>query len=185
MNKFILELPAWDSENYFTSDIILFVLLWAALAVSILLCFWGYKYMQTLVLVILGCACGVGGILIAEHMTENAVLKLCFFVMFLFFGVCMLYLISILLGKLLCGLHVRDALYRQMYLVSALVGGGFIGALIYFRIYRELWVAALVGLFFAVTGAVYGKKKAAERKPFYTYEDLCRLQPLEEGEDHA
>lgn len=184
MDDLILKLPNVEADNYFTYDVVMFILLWILLATGILLCFWGYKYVQALLLLMLGGFCGVAGIMIADTMTQNVVLKMSFFVMFTFFGVCMLYLLSILLGVLLRKLGIREKLFKKMYLFTAILGGALTGGTVYLWIYRNVWVAAL-GLGLAVIGIIYGRKKAAERMPFYTYEDLYRMKPLEEGEADA
>lgn len=185
MSDFILQIPHADTENYFTYDIVMFILLWIFLAAAILLCFWGYKYVQTMTLLILGSLCGIAGITIAETMTENAVLKMSFFIMFTFFGVCMLYLLSILLGTLLRKLKLREKLLKKSYLFTAVLGAALTAGIIYFRIFRNIWAVAALGLFMAVTGIAYGRKKAALQKPFHTYEDLYRMKPLKEGEADA
>lgn len=180
MDDFILKLPNVEADNYFTYDVVMFILLWILLAAGILLCFWGYKYVQALVLLVLGSLCGVAGIMIADTMTQNAVLKMSFFVMFTFFGVCMLYLFSIILGVLLRKLGIREKLFKKIYLLTAILGGALTGGTVYLWIFRNVWVAVL-GVGLAVIGIIYGRKKAADRKPFYTYEDLYRMKPLEEG----
>lgn len=185
MESFILKVPVFNADNYFTYDVIMFLLLWLSLAAGILLCFWGYKYAQTLILLVLGCLCGIVGIRIGETMTDNTILKLSFFIMFTFFGVCMLYLISILVGKLVVKLKLRDKLFRIMHIITAILGGVFTGVLVYLQIFQDIWVAAAVCLVMAVSGSIYGKKRAAERKPFYTYDDLYRMEPLEEDKEDA
>lgn len=185
MESFILKVPVLNADNYFTYDVIMFLLLWLSLAAGILLCFWGYKYAQTLILLVLGCLCGIIGIRIGETMTSNTILKMCFFIMFTFFGVCMLYLVSILLSVLLVRLRLRDRLFQMLHIITAVLGAILIGALIYLQIFQNVWAAGAICVVMAVSGSMYGKKKAAERKPFYTYDDLYRMEPLEEDKEDA
>lgn len=185
MADFILQVPHAEADNYFTYDIIMFILLWIFLAAGILLCFWGYKYVQTMSLLLLGSLCGIAGITIAETMTKNAVLKMSFFIMFTFFGVCMLYLLSILLGALLRKLKIREKLLKKLYLFTAVFGAALTAGTVYLRIFRNVWAVAALGLLMAVAGIAYGTKKAALQKPFHTYEDLYRMKPLKEGETDA
>lgn len=185
MEDFILKVPVFETDNYFTYDVVMFLLLWLSLAAGILLCFWGYKYAQTLILLVLGCVCGIIGIRIGETMTANIILKMSFFIMFTFFGVCMLYLLSILLGVLLARLKLREKLFQALHIITAVLGGVLTGALIYLQIFHNIWAAGVIGVVMAVAGSIYGKKKAAERKPFYTYDDLYRMEPLEEETEDA
>lgn len=185
MNNFIFKLPAFEPENYFTSEVIMFIALCLSLVVGVLLCFWGYKYAQTLLLIILGCFCGNIGIRIGEHMTENMILKLCFFVMFTFFGICMLYGLSILLKLLIIRIGLRDKIHKRLYVITAVLGGIMTGMTVYFNIFKNLPVVCAAALILIALGIAYGKKKASVQRIFYTYDDLYRMKPAKEEETDA
>lgn len=185
MEDFILKIPKWEGEIRFTYDAITFVLVWLMLLAGLLLCFWGYKYVQTLCLFVLGCLCGNIGIEIVENMIQNIVLKMYIFVMFLFISVCFLYLLSIMLGTVLRKFRIGDELIKKRYLLTAVCGGIVTGEVVYLRIYHNIWVAAVLFLGLAIMGSLYGKKKIAEQKPFLTYEDLYRMQSLKAGDTNA
>lgn len=173
-----MQVPRWNGAISFTYEVVTFFLVIALLAVGGMLCFFGYQYFFTLCMVILGCCCGMTGIWIADGMTQNRILQMCFFVMFTFLGTCLFYLVSIVIRSFLKKIHMRNTLKKNGYWIAAVLGAGIIGVVVYRNLYQRLWVAALLFAFFAGCGSLYGKKKAAERKPFYTYEDLLELSPL-------
>lgn len=185
MRDFILNVPAWKGEMQFTYEMVEFLLTWFLLAAGLLLCFLGYKYAQTLFLFLFGTFSGVFGIKIAEKMTQSMVMRMTFFVLFTFFGVCLLYWISIMLGYVLNRLKLRTFLAKRIYLVTAICGSVVTGGVVYFRIYHNIYVACGLFVTLAVMGTLYGKKKAAKRRVFRTYDDLYQMKPLEEGEQSA
>ena len=87
MEDFILQVPQWQGEVRFDYTMVSFLLIWIVLFSAIMLCVWGYKYFQSMCLLVLGSLCGVVGIIAADTMTENLVLKMIFFIMFVFFGI--------------------------------------------------------------------------------------------------
>lgn len=180
MNNLIFKFPVFEPENYFTSEVIMFIALCLSLLVGLLLCFWGYKYARTLILIILGCFCGNIGIRIGENMTENMILKLCFFVMFTFFGICMLYGFSILFNLLTIRIGLRDKIHKRLYVITAVLGGIMTGMIVYFNIFKNLPVVCVAALILIVSSIVYGKKNVSVQKIFYTYDDLYRIKPAKE-----
>ena len=185
MEDFILVIPRWDEQFSFTYDVVAFVLLWLSIVTGLLLCFWGYKYGRAMFLFVLGCIVATLGLAIAENMTQNMVLKMYIFVMFTFVCVCVLYLLSRLLSTLLYKLQVLDRILNKMYIITAVAGGLVIGGAVYLRIYHHIWVAVVVSIGLAFVGSLYGKRKTAVQKPFLTYDDLYRMQPLKEGDSDA
>lgn len=133
-------------------------------------------------LLVLGSLCGVVGIIAADTMTENLVLKMIFFIMFVFFGICFFYFFSILLVWVFKLLRIEKGLCRMEYLFAALMGSILAGGTVYQKIYHNFWIVSGATLILAVWSIVHGRKRAAQRKPFHTYEDLCKLKPLTEGQ---
>ena len=68
------------------------------------------------------------------------------------------------------------------YLFAALMGSILAGGTVYQKIYHNFWIVGGAALILAVWSIVHGRKRAAQRKPFHTYEDLCKLKPLTEGQ---
>ena len=58
MEDFVLEIPKWEGEIVFSPELITLILVIVALITGILLCFWGYRYFKTIVLILIGCLCG-------------------------------------------------------------------------------------------------------------------------------
>ncbi len=185
MGEWILKMPDMEGGLTFNYELVSFVMVIAFILAGLVLCFMGYKYLQALCIVALGCFCGLVGIRVADTMTQNLILKMCFFVMFTFLGVCIFYFLSILIISVLKALHIKNALAKRMYLFAALLGAAVVGAVTYIKIYNGLYVA--LGLFavLGITGSLWGKKKAAERKPFHTYDELYEMKPLPKEEESA
>lgn len=186
MEHLVLQVPTWDGQNYFTKEIIIFILIFLALIVGVLLCFWGYKYFQTLAVILCGCISGYIGILLTDYLTGQPVIKMCFFVIFTFFGCCFFYFLSVLLDSLLKMLHIKKALTGKMYLITSILGAVFTTFVLYTRVYNG-WILNLVTLVLLATiGSIYQKKKEAERPDFHCYDDIYQMKPLEvKEEEHA
>lgn len=180
MKDFVLEIPKWKGQIVFDYETISFVLLWLILISAILLCFWGYKYFQSICLMLLGSLCGVTGILIANGMTDHIILQVFFFVIFLFLGVCLFYFLSLLLVSILKILRIWSPIYKKEYLISAVLGSAVAGVTVYQKIFRNALVVAGASAVLGVWGILYSRKRIKERKPFLTYADLYRLEPLAE-----
>ena len=83
MKDFILEIPKWEGKIVFSEEVITLFLVIVALIAGVLLCFWGYRYLQTMVLILWGCLCGMFGYKIGSDMTGNEILQMCIFVILL------------------------------------------------------------------------------------------------------
>lgn len=179
MDKWILKVPMWSGKVEFTYDMVSFLLIIGTLLAGLILCFMGYKYLQALCLVVLGCLMGVVGIKLTDGMTQNLVLKMCLFVIFTFLGVCLFYGFSILVVSVLKILHIKEKCARYSYLFSAFFGAGIVGVVTFFYVYRSILVVSVLSAVFFVSGALWGKKQAAKRKVFHTYDELYAQKPLE------
>lgn len=185
MEDFILQVPQWQGEVRFDYTMVSFLLIWIVLFSAIMLCVWGYKYFQSMCLLVLGSLCGVVGIIAADTMTDNTVLKMIFFIMFVFFGICFFYFFSIILVWIFKLLRIEKSLCKLEYLFASLLGSILAGGTVYQKIYHNFWIVAGATLILAVLSILHGHKRTAQRKPFHTYDDLCKLKPLAEVQKDA
>ncbi len=180
MKDFILEIPKWEGQIVFSEEVITLFLVIVALIAGILLCFWGYRYFQTIALVLWGCLCGALGYKIGSEMTQNEILQMCIFVIFTFLGVCLLYFISMFLIKALEKLKLQSTLNRLLNILISLAGAVIVGVITYTKIYRNLGVVLVLAVILGIGGIVYGIKKAESRKVFRTYDHIAKMKPLTE-----
>lgn len=182
MNNLILRIPAWKGELKFTYETVFFFMVIATLLAGLMLCFMGYKYLQALFLIVLGCLMGIVGIRVTDGMTQNLVLKMCLFVIFTFLGICLLYALSNIAVTVLKKLHIKEKTDRYSYLISAFLGAGIVGVVTYLCVFRSILIVIPMSVLLFAAGSFWGKKRAAKRKVFHTYDELCERKPLtEEG----
>lgn len=187
MKHFIFKVPEWNGSIVFCRETVTFILVLTVLLVGLLLCFWGYRYMRTLCIAVLACLTGIAGVRLAQKVTDNTVVQMYVWVLFIFVCTCIFYYLSGLILSLLRKLHSRELLAKRTYLIAALLGAAVVSADIYLAIFRSPLVLVLFVLLLAA-GAWHGKKKSALQKVFYTYEDVYQRQILTEkgkGEEHA
>lgn len=185
MKDFILTIPKWEGQISFSNELITLILVIIALTAGVLLCFWGYRYFQTIALVLLGCACGMLGYRVGSGMTGNEILQMCIFVMFAFFGVCMFYGLSILWVFITKKLGIQSFLQRTVHIIASLIGALVVGAVTYTQVYCNLAVVVVLTVLLAAAGIWYGMKNIKARRVFHTYEDLSKLKPLTEEKANA
>ena len=180
MEDFILQVPKWQGEMRFDYEFISFVLIWVVLGASLLLCVWGYKYFRSMFLLVLGSLCGVLGIFIANVMTDNPVLKMFFFIMFVFFGMCFFYFASIVVVWLLKRFRLDATMCKLECWLAALLGSSLVGITVYKKIFHNIWIVAGAALILFIYSAWHGQKNVHKRRAFYTYEDLRKMTPVTE-----
>lgn len=185
MGEWILKVPDLGGEFTFNYELVSFLVVIALLVAGLVICLMGYKYLQTLIIVALGCFGGAVGIKIADSMTQNLILKMCFFVMFTFFSACVFYFISILIVSVLKALRIKNALAKRMYLVAAPIGAGVVGVVTYTSVYRSYIVAAALFVVLWISGTIWGKIRSSKRKTFHTYDELYNMKPLAKEEKEA
>lgn len=181
MGNWIFTLPAWDPLNYFTKDIVFFLLAILMLISGILICFWGYKYLLTLIMIVLGCVSGFFGLYLMDGMTENPILLMFFFVMWVFWGECLFYFISVGINKLLKERHVHRAVKNVMVVLSPFIGGGIIFLVLLLRVYTGVLVDLGIAALFVLLGAIYQKKEKINLREFKSYDDLYRMREQNAG----
>lgn len=184
MEQLIWNVPKWKGKIVFDYETMVFVLTIAVLAAGLSLCVFGCRYLSMMCMLVLCCLLGAAGLVIAERVTGNAVMKMSLFVIFTFFGTCIMYVLSALLNYILRRMRLREPIAKKSYLIAAVLGAGIICADVYLYIYRNAIAAALLFVLLAAGSAWYGKRRTDEARPFYTYDDLILLKPRDEaGED--
>ena len=185
MEDFILKIPKWEGEIAFTSEVITLIIVIIALITGVTMCFWGYRYFQTIALILIGCICGVIGFKIGETMTANPVLQMCIFVMFTFLVVCLFYFLSILWATLLNRLKIQSFVQRSLHIVAALSGALIVGIVTYTQVFKNLIAVVIGTVVLAIGGIWYGIRSIKAKRVFRTYEDLYKLKPLTEEKENA
>lgn len=182
MKDFILEIPKWEGYIAFSEEVITLVLVVIALIAGVLLCFWGYRYFQTIALVLFGCLFGAIGYKIGAGMTDSDILQMTIFVMFTFLGVCLLYFVSMILVKAMEKLRLQSAANKVLNTLISIAGAAVVGVVTYTKVYHNLGIVLAVSVILGIGGIVYGIKKAENRKVFRTYDHLAKMKPLTEEE---
>lgn len=185
MEDFILRVPKWKGELGFDYGMVSFLLIWIVLFSAIMLCIWGYKYFQGMCFLTFESMCSVVGMIVAESMTDRPVLKMFFFIMFVFLGICLFCFISMICAWMLNRSGAGKVLCKMEYLFAALSGSVVAGITVYQKIYHNFRIVTCATLLLAAWSIWHGRRAAARRKPFYTYEDLCRLKPQVEVQQNA
>lgn len=180
MEDFILKIPKWEGQIDFSQEVITLVIVIVALVTGVTLCFWGYRYFQTIALVLIGCVCGAIGFKIGESMTPNPVLQMCIFVMFTFLGVCLFYFLSILWATLLNKLKIQAFIQRTLHIIAAVSGALIVGIVTYTQVFKNLIAVVIGTAVLAIGGIWYGIKSIKAKRVFRTYEDLYKMKPLTE-----
>lgn len=176
MEGFILQMPEWEEGITFSREWIVLILVAAVLAAGILLCFWGYRYFQTIILVLLGCGAIAAGYLISREMTDRLILQMCIVVMLAFLQICLFYFLASIGSWLLRRFRMQAAWQKCVYIVSPVLGAVIVGGVIYTQIYRSVAAACIPAAVIGAAGMGYSKKRSKQRRVFYTYEDLLRLE---------
>lgn len=165
-------LPAWDPAQYFTQGVVSFIAALICLAAGILICFWGYKYLFTLICIVLGCAAGILGISFLDGRIEYPLLNLFLFVTFVFLGECLLYGLSSIFNHSMKKAGMLEGFLKLMILISPFIGAGLIFAVLYCFASSNPFVCGAIALVFAAIGAWHQKKAKVNRKSFHTYDDI-------------
>lgn len=185
MEDFILKIPKWEGQIIFSQEVITLIIVVIALITGLLMCFWGYRYFQTIALVLLGCVCGMTGFRIGEKMTPNPILQMCFFVMFTFIGICLLYLLSIFWTTLLKKLKLQSLIQRSLHIIAAVSGALIVGIVTYTQVFCNLIVVIVITSILIIGGIWYGIRNLKTKRVFHTYEDLYKMKPLTEEKTNA
>ncbi|MCI9316237.1 MAG: hypothetical protein HFI57_14915 [Lachnospiraceae bacterium] len=182
MENFILRIPEWQGELAFSRDLLVLIATILLAVIGILFCFSGYKYFQTVVLMLLSCGVYCLGYLTSVKMTQNLVLRLFVSTLIAFIGICLLYFASVLVGFMVDRSKTKKFLLKCIIPFSAMAGGVVLAVDIYSGIYRSAPVAGLTAAAFAGAGMAVQYKNRKKQINFKTYDDLLKLQPLDTEE---
>ena len=185
MEDFILKIPKWKGQIDFSQDVITFVIVIIALITGITMCFLGFRYVQTMALILLGCVWAMAGFYVGQEMTPNPLLQMCMFVLFTFLGTCFCYFLLILWLGLLKKLKLETVMQRSLHLMTAVAGALLVGIVTYTQVFSNLTVAVVLTAVLAIGGISYGICSIKAKRVFHTYEDLYKRKPLTEEESHA
>lgn len=151
--------------------------------VGTLFCFWGYKYLRTVLFLGIGVAVCYGSYLLVEPMTANLVIRMFLTVSLTFLGMCFAYFLDIVFSYLLDRLRVRSALGKRVYLVAAPLGAVILGLTIYFYIWRDGAAALGIALCCLIPGLIFQHHRRKKMVRFRCYNDLLRLRRPRFDED--
>lgn len=180
MKDFILQIPEWEGKLVFSGELVSLLMVLVMTASGVLLCFWGYRYLRVLILIVFGCLSGTVGAQSGAGLTENLIAQMCIFVMFCFLGVCFFYLMSICWTILCRNLCRWSTLQKGSRVVSSTLGAAVAGMAVYLKIYHN-FIAVMIGtILLLLAGICHGLCSDRKERRFYTYEDLLHLEPLSE-----
>lgn len=182
MENFILKVPKWQGEILFTKDFIEFVMVIFLLVAGLLFCIWGYKYFQTISFMAMAFIMCYAGLLVAESLTENMILKMFISIMLGFLGVCMLYFLSIIVGFLIKKSRIRQFLIKNSFIFTALLGAFLFTGVMYTKVYHNMVIAVLLLVLLAASGLIIQYKNKEKQIQFKTYDDLYKMKPLTKKE---
>jgi hypothetical protein len=172
MDKLVLVIPKFNPEMYFTQEIIFFILTIVALLFGVVTCLIGYRCFLVVLLVLVGILCGAGGMTLLPQVIQNPVLQMFLFVMFIFVGVILFYMLHVGILKLMTKLKIRRPANIVFSIIAPLLGASIIVITLYYNVYTDLLVDIIVAAVILIIGFVYQFRSRSFAKEFYTYDDL-------------
>ena len=182
MDSIIWQIPDFSTGLHFNDTTILFFIDIVILILGLFLCFEGIRAAKVVLLVCATLYFGYSGVLLSNIVTSGLLVKLIFFSSFAFIGLCAIYFIyelslaffknstSLWWGK-------RLSVLRKLCDFFFTFLGGFICSLtLYLRIYNNIFVTAIIFILSVSFGLFRQHTHKKNRKPFYTYDDLYRMQ---------
>ena len=140
MGDFILKIPKWRGRIEFSQEVITLVIVIMALTTGVTMCFWGYRYFQTLVKILFGCICGMTGFHIGQIITSNSMLQMYIFVMSICLGICLLHFLLALWIILLRKPKIQSFVQRSLHIIAAVSGALIVGSVIYTQVFCNLMI---------------------------------------------
>lgn len=168
--------PKWDPSNYFTIEIVLFIASVICLVAGILICFWGYKYLMSMIAVIFGGISGAVGMRFIDSRVPYPLLNLFLLVGFVFLGECLLFAITTIVGKALNITHTNEALRRILIFITPFIGAGIVAMCLYLSFSTHVPLIAAVSLIVLIAGVIYQVKTGINRKKFHTYDEIYKYK---------
>ena len=193
--KVVFKLPHATLDSYFNREVIIFLLMILTIAAGYFVCFWGYKYLVTLALILLGCAAGAVSITILDEYIKYPVLQMFLFVMFVFFAEFFLYFLysaycsftrNIRHGKVykyltgagtihnfICNKFKTDSPIKDLLSVTSPFTGAMLSSLVIYQfIYRDIILCIILAAVVSIAGLIYQKKNNRFHRNYYTYDDI-------------
>lgn len=179
MTYFIWELPAFQGGITFDDTMVRFLLDIACMGLGLYLCFGGRRALGSCAVAALGLACGWGGVLISGHFPANDQIRLVFFTMFCFLGLCMAYFLDTLWKAVAKRMPVCGWLGDHFGWLTAFLGAGLTAGVLWQKIYR--YDTAAWGLFvlLSLLGVLRQRKDRMPPPITHTYEDLYKMEGRE------
>ena len=175
MENWIWVLPEVSGGLRFDEQTVRFLLELGYMLLGLYICFGGAKSLNTCFVTAVGLLGGWGGVILARRFPESLALKLVFFSMFCFFGLCLAFFVDSLWKKVTRGLGALSWLGDHFFWLTAFLGEGLTAATVWERIYRSDTVA--VGLFagLSLLGLLWQISHREKRMTVRTYDDLYRM----------
>ncbi len=176
MSNFIFKLPTWEGKILFNYDTISFFLLLVTLIVGILICFWGYKYFQTLSFMFIASVYGYFAIAVLQGLTNNMILQMAGFILFVFTATSISILVFNILTKIIFTKKITASYQKNIHVISSVLGGAIVGTAVYFNIFRNIFVAIPLAILLFLMGMLHQKKGKKNQIYFKTYEQLQTMK---------
>ena len=175
MENWIWVLPEVSGGLRFDETMVRFLLELGCVLLGIAICVGGTKSLNACLVVAGGLLGGWGGVLLSERFPESLVLKLVFFSMFAFFGLCLAFFLDNLWKSVTRGIGAFGWFGAHFFWLTAFLGAGLAAATVWERIYRNEFAA--IGLFAGLSlfGFLWQLSHREKTTTARTYEDLYRM----------
>lgn len=185
MKNWIWVLPEVSGGLRFDETTVRFLLELGCVLLGLFICFGGRKSLNACIVTAVGLLAGYGGVLLSGYFPESLVLKLVFFSMFCFFGLCLAFFLDSLWKAVTRGIGAIGWFGDRFFWLTAFLGAGITAATVWERIYRDEFAA--MGLFsgLSLLGLVWQISHRERRMTARTYDDLYRMGKAgEQGDGH-
>jgi len=176
MDAFIFKLPEWEGKILFTYDAVSLLILLTFMTAGVFICLWGYKYFQTLCLMLAASGFGYFTIGVFNKLPDNMILKMVFFVSVVFLGISISFFVFRILIRLFEKLGLILFLRKNLYLISSVIGATVIGTAVYYNIFKDALTACLLFVTFCCMGIVHQRKRKKRQIHFKTYAQLRQMK---------
>ncbi len=176
MNEFIINIPRWEGQILFTYETVSFILLIVFIISGIMMCAWGYKYFHALCLIYTICWSGYAGISKADGLTDNMLLMMVFFVIFVFFGVCAAVFLFKAAEQIFMVASISKLWRKISCFVTPILGASSLSIAVYLRVYRNIPAAVIIFAVFFLAGFLHQRKSKEKQIRFKTYGQLVRMK---------
>ena len=179
MTYFIWKLPAIQGGITFDDTMVRFLLDIAGMVLGLYLCFGGRRALGSCTVTALGLACGWGGVLISRHFPANDWMKLVFFTMFCFLGLCMAYFLDTLWKAAAKKLPGYGQFGDRFGWLPAFLGAGLTAGTLWQKVYRVDIAAWALFALLSLLGILRQRKDRMHPRITHTYDDLYKMEGRE------